>query len=231
MSVAGSQSRLRQGGITITFPKKLHAMLLEINPIRTYTEVISWSCDGASFVIKQPKEFTDFLLPRYFRTNKFSSFQRQLNAYGFVRSNLYSDQDGMHIYHHKLFHRDHPDRLPSITRRNPLTQKRAAKTTKAKKWQSTKQRQQPQTSRGAGNHPFSDDASLFDISLLFEATPEIASSGDTLSFDKGANKSVFDATVVSDEDSISFPRSDDLLRVWNPEMESLSSESEDEYLF
>jgi hypothetical protein len=206
-------------------------MLLEINPLTAYTDVISWCSDGTSFVIKQPREFTDSLLPRYFRTNKFSSFQRQLNAYGFVRSNLYSDQDGIHIYHHRLFHRDHPDRLPSITRRNSLT-KKGTVTTNKKTWQMTKQRQQLHMPSGLCGPPFSDYASpQFEISFPLDTPlPVTVSSRDALFFDGGANQSVFDATVVSDEDSISFPRSDDLLRVWNPEMESLSSESDDEYL-
>jgi len=97
---------------------KLYAMLREIED--STSDVICWNEGGDAFVIQKPKDFTAVLLPKYFRTKKFTSFQRQLNAYGFVRGNMYAGQEDMHIYHHEIFHRDHQDRLPSIKRRGPL---------------------------------------------------------------------------------------------------------------
>lgn len=114
-------ARPRQGGITVTFPMKLHTMLTEISGSCSSSNaeavVIGWNPEGDAFVIANPKTFTQTLLPRYFRTNKFSSFQRQLNAYGFVRGNLYAGQEDMHIYYHDIFHRDHFDRIKTIKRR------------------------------------------------------------------------------------------------------------------
>jgi hypothetical protein len=41
--------------------------------------LIKWSDSGLAFRILDVKEFTSKVLPKYFRTKKFSSFQRNLN--------------------------------------------------------------------------------------------------------------------------------------------------------
>lgn len=42
---------------------------------------LEWS----SFVVHDRKEFVRILMPKFFAMSKFSSFQRQLNLYGFER--------------------------------------------------------------------------------------------------------------------------------------------------
>jgi hypothetical protein len=112
--------RQRQGGITNIFPIKLFSMLKDIELNESCSDIVKWSENGNAFIIVKPKEFTKFLLPIYFRTAKLSSFQRQLNAYGFTKFNLYACQDDFHVYYHRFFHRDHADHVKLVCRRDVM---------------------------------------------------------------------------------------------------------------
>lgn len=64
-------------------------------------DLVSWSVDGESFVIKNPAEFCYNLLPIYYKHNNMSSFIRQLNMYGFhkVSSENGCDKDEIRFFH------------------------------------------------------------------------------------------------------------------------------------
>jgi hypothetical protein len=51
-------------------------------------------------VVHKPKEFVEDVMPTYFRQSKLTSFQRQLNLYGFARITKGPDRGG---YYHELF--------------------------------------------------------------------------------------------------------------------------------
>ena len=65
-----------------------------------HADIVSWQPHGRCFVVHKPREFVETLMPTYFRQTKLSSFQRQLNLYGFSRITKGCDKGG---YYHELF--------------------------------------------------------------------------------------------------------------------------------
>jgi hypothetical protein len=90
-----------EGSYPTPFPIKLHRMLERVTADGV-DHIVSWQPHGRCFVIHKPKEFAP-LLTRYFALKKVSSFQRQLNLYGFQRMTQGPDKNG---YYHEYFLRN-----------------------------------------------------------------------------------------------------------------------------
>ena len=86
--------------------------ILEDN--RSYSHLIAWQPDGNSFIIKKVNEFSETVLPRYFKHSNIQSYIRQLNMYGFSKTRHDSNH---HEFTHKLFQRGRRDLLPMIRRK------------------------------------------------------------------------------------------------------------------
>ena len=49
------------------------------------SQILAWDAEGMRFEVYNIEEMQTHVLPRYFRHSKFSSFQRQLNYFGFKK--------------------------------------------------------------------------------------------------------------------------------------------------
>ena len=76
------------------------------------------------FVVKDPDEFAAQIIPQYFDHNKFSSFARQLNFYGFrkmqskpIRNSDFDANTAKHVtFYNENFKRGRHDLLKKIQR-------------------------------------------------------------------------------------------------------------------
>lgn len=96
--------RRTRGGVTEPFPEKLHRMLLEIQK-DGHAHVISFFPHGRAFGIHDTDKFEEKIMPKYYKQSRLSSFQRQLNLYGFTRIVSGPDSGG---YYHELFLKARP---------------------------------------------------------------------------------------------------------------------------
>lgn len=86
--------------------------------------IASWTEDGEMFVIKDPDVFASIIIPQYFDHNKFSSFARQLNFYGFrkmqakpIRNSDFDTSTSKHVtFYNEKFKRGRCDLLKEIQR-------------------------------------------------------------------------------------------------------------------
>ena len=101
-STGQDSKKARLGGSLETFPMKLYRMLAVIEDLG-YSTIISWKAHGRAFQVNDVDQFVKLILPKFFRQSKITSFQRQLNLYGFKRF-LNGPDNG--AYYHELFLRE-----------------------------------------------------------------------------------------------------------------------------
>eukprot|EP00567_Pseudictyota_dubia_P000021 CAMPEP_0197465030 /NCGR_PEP_ID=MMETSP1175-20131217/64329_1 /TAXON_ID=1003142 /ORGANISM="Triceratium dubium, Strain CCMP147" /LENGTH=518 /DNA_ID=CAMNT_0043001035 /DNA_START=260 /DNA_END=1816 /DNA_ORIENTATION=- len=101
------------------FLKKTYKMIDTCDPM-----IASWTPDGEMFVVKDPDLFATTIIPQYFDHNKFSSFARQLNFYGFrkmqakpIRNADFDAGTAKHVtFYNEKFKRGRCDLLREIQR-------------------------------------------------------------------------------------------------------------------
>ena len=91
-----------------SFPKKLYDLVSTGNE-----NVVRWEEHGKAFRIIDSEKFAEEVLPLYFRHSKLTSFQRQLNLYGFRRITKGEDQGS---YYHPKFQKGKPNSVSEIRR-------------------------------------------------------------------------------------------------------------------
>ena len=77
---------------------------------------ISWVNGGRSFQINNRELFEKLLMPLYFKATKLRSFQRQLNLWGFERTQTAGGDTSSSFYSHPQFVRGQPENLRHILR-------------------------------------------------------------------------------------------------------------------
>eukprot|EP00538_Stauroneis_constricta_P012972 CAMPEP_0119571406 /NCGR_PEP_ID=MMETSP1352-20130426/44103_1 /TAXON_ID=265584 /ORGANISM="Stauroneis constricta, Strain CCMP1120" /LENGTH=601 /DNA_ID=CAMNT_0007621085 /DNA_START=299 /DNA_END=2105 /DNA_ORIENTATION=+ len=115
-----AQTSKCKGATTIPiFLKKTYKMIDTCDP-----SIASWNAEGDMFIVKDPDVFASSIIPQYFDHNKFSSFARQLNFYGFrkmqskpIRNSDFDAASAKHVtFYNENFKRGRCDLLKNIQR-------------------------------------------------------------------------------------------------------------------
>ena len=89
--------------------------LYQILENESYKDIIHWTEDGKYFIISNLHDFTEQILPKYYKHNNYSSFIRQLNMYDFHKKKSGQNE---HVFHHQNFIKDRKDLLKLIKRKS-----------------------------------------------------------------------------------------------------------------
>ena len=89
--------------------------LYQILENEEYKDIIQWGENGKFFVVKNIHDFTEKILPKYYKHNNYSSFIRQLKHVRFPQE---KSSQNKHIFHHQYFIKDQKDLMKSIKRKS-----------------------------------------------------------------------------------------------------------------
>jgi HSF-type DNA-binding len=121
---ANNENGQALAGTKLDFPWKLHRMLNNVE--RTgQGDIVSWLPDGRAFKVHNKDKFVSQIMPLYFHSTKYKSFQRSLNQWGFesIRQGP-TDIKGATFNLH--FVRDSPKLCGLIVRKVPARPPRTA---------------------------------------------------------------------------------------------------------
>jgi hypothetical protein len=96
----------------IQFPWKIHEMLKQAEE-KGHTHIVSWLPDGKAFKVHKKEEFCNEIMPWWFNSNKYKTWQRSLNLWGFESVVRGPDKGACR---HRAFLRGFPDFCKSMTR-------------------------------------------------------------------------------------------------------------------
>mmetsp|Transcript_29218 Transcript_29218/g.41360 ORF Transcript_29218/g.41360 Transcript_29218/m.41360 type:complete len:563 (+) Transcript_29218:127-1815(+) len=142
-----------KGGIIEPFPQKLYRMIEECEKDGT-DDIVSFFSHGRAFCIHKPRKFISDIMSKYFSTTRMSSFQRQLNLYGFRRITEGRDKGG---YFHEFF----------LKGRKALCKKIQRKKTNAP----------PAKLQDVRPNAIQDAANLFQMQMINQGTPGLGALG------------------------------------------------------
>jgi hypothetical protein len=96
----------------LRFPWKLHQLLTE-SESNGNQAIVSWLPSGKSFKVFNKSRFSAEVMPAYFNSTKYKSFQRSLNVWGFECVSQGPDKGAMY---QRFFERGNPELCKYMTR-------------------------------------------------------------------------------------------------------------------
>jgi hypothetical protein len=115
---ATSTPARKNKAVAENFPEKLFRMLQDLEE-EGQSEIASFLAHGRAFAVHDIERFIREVMPAYFRQSKWSSFTRQLNLWGFLRTTSGPDAGG---FYHELFLKGHPGLCTYMGRVGATTQ-------------------------------------------------------------------------------------------------------------
>lgn len=97
---------------SLQFPWKMH-VLLEQTASKGKSDIISWLPDGKSFKVFDKQRFEKEVMPHYFKTTTYKSFQRNCNLWGFETKSRGFDTG---VIYHEYFEKGKTDRCQNMSR-------------------------------------------------------------------------------------------------------------------
>lgn len=76
---------------------------------------MSWNEEGNIFIVKKPNEFSQKILPKYFKHSNLASFVRQLNMYDFHKA---KEKEWENCFWHPMFQRGGKHLMRGIKRKS-----------------------------------------------------------------------------------------------------------------